>query len=224
MKSALYFLFSCTLSLSLYAEQASLLNKEYIQNYLTHEAAWKDSHGASDGYLGAGLLYYSLVYAKKAQICVCLGSGGGFVPRIMCQAQRDLKLSKAKTILVDANIGSWGRPQWLENDSFFRKNFPEIMILTNTTHQVAMEWNRKVCIDYLHIDADHSYEGSLQDFIDYLPLMSPQGIITFHDTNGTLPCAKVIKEIRKRGFEAIDFKELGAGVALIHLGTHTLSE
>ena len=203
----------------LYAKESlSLINEDYIRNYLTHEAPYYASHGASDNYLGAGLLYYALAYSQKAKVCVCLGSGGGFVPRVMCQSQRDLHLTDAITILVDGNIGNWGRPLWLSPDSFFRTNFPEIKIILDTTHHAAMTWDKDLRINYLHIDADHSLEGSWQDFIDYLPLMAPYGIITFHDTQGLLPCAKTVDRIIKKGFEVVNFKEFGAGVAIIHLG------
>ena len=34
-----------------------LLDSTLIESMLTHEAPWSDSHGARDGYVGAGLLY-----------------------------------------------------------------------------------------------------------------------------------------------------------------------
>lgn len=193
-----------------------LINRKYIRDYLTYEAAWADSHGASDEYLGAGMLYYALAYMRKAELFVCLGSGGGFVPRVVRQAQRDLELKNSRTILVDANIGNFGRPMWIESDHFFRRKFPEIEIIIEQTI-IAAKMNPDWKIDYLHIDADHSYEGAYRDFFTYLPLMNKKGIITFHDTNGDLPCAKLIKVLKKQGFEVVNFKGFGAGVAIIYL-------
>ena len=40
------------------------------------------SHGATDEHLGDGLIIYSLIQYMRAKVCVCLGSGGGFIPRI----------------------------------------------------------------------------------------------------------------------------------------------
>ena len=40
----------------------SLVNCKYIREYLTHEAAWADSHAAEDDNLGAGMLYLSLIH------------------------------------------------------------------------------------------------------------------------------------------------------------------
>ena len=82
----------------------TLVNKDFITSMLTVDDPWCSSHGADNGSedLGAGLLYYSLAYSIRARTCVCLGSGGGFVPRLMRQAQRDLDLEGGRTILVDS--------------------------------------------------------------------------------------------------------------------------
>ena len=202
-------------------EQLSLVNKDYIKNYLTKEAAWADSHDAVGDYLGAAMLYYSLCYVQKAKLCVCLGSGGGFVPRVMRQAQRDLGLTDARTILVDGNIGNWGTPCWLDPDSFFKKQFPDIEVIVDTTHNVALNQAQQWQINYLHIDADHSLEGALQDFIDYAPYMASNGIITFHDTEGWLPCSKILAIVESLGYKVINFNTLGAGLAIIYLGSST---
>lgn len=198
--------------------KGSIVNKDYIKTYI-NEAPWRESHGATtETYLGAGLLYYTLAYITQAEVCVCLGSGGGFVPRIMRQAQRDLGLTNAKTILIDANIGDYGRPQWLSENNFFRKQFPDIEIIMETTHHVALNAGKSWKINYLHIDADHSLEGAYQDFIDYLPLMAPKGVITFHDTRDNhMPCAKLIPILQEKGYEIVNFKSLGEGTAVLYL-------
>ncbi len=192
----------------------SLVNCKYIREYLTHEAAWADSHAAEDDNLGAGMLYYALAYMQKATFCVCLGSGGGFVPRMMRQAQRDLKLENARTLLVDGNKGDFGRPQWLSEEHFFKQAFPDIEIWIQDTYEASLLL-QKGQIDYLHIDADHSFEGVCRDFLNFLPLMKRGGVITFHDTGGGLPCAQIVPFLKKQGYEIINFPELGAGVAIL---------
>jgi hypothetical protein len=212
----------------------SLLNLDYIRNVIHRDAPWASSH-ASDRreYLGGGLLYYTLAYMTRARLCVCLGSGGGFVPRLMRQAQRDLGLHDARTVLVDANIGhtasgvetvrrhgqtgrlKWGYPQWVAPDSFFRTAFPDIEIIMRLTADVAAEEAANWQIDYLHIDADYSHEGRLADLAAFRPRMAPNGLITMHDTDGTLPCSRAVVDLRAAGHDVINLPELGCGLALV---------
>ena len=198
-----------------------LINKEYVKGCLNHVAHWAESHGSDhEEYLGAGLFYYSLVYMLKARFCVCIGSGGGFVPRIMRQAQRDLALEGARTILIDADEGPYGRPFWLPEDSYFRTSFPDVELIFGRSHDVALGEGAGWKIDYLHIDGDHSHEGSRQDFFDYKPLMAPGGVITFHDTQGfQLPCRCTLDDIRADGHDVVEFPDAGAGFAVVKLRT-----
>jgi hypothetical protein len=210
----------------------AILNDEYIRQVMHREAPWAASHGSdSEGYLGGGLLYYTLAYMSRAKLCVCLGSAGGFVPRLMRQAQRDLALEGARTVLVDANIGltaaahprgrvaprRWGRPLWAAPDSFFRTQFPDIEVLVRFTKDVASEKAGDWQIDYLHIDADYSHGGRVADFFDYAPLMAPNGFMTCHDTDGSLPCSLALADIKAAGHDVVNFPEIGRGVALIRL-------
>ena len=178
----------------------SLLNKEFVRTFLTGRDPWCKSHGSQEGSedLSAGMLYYSLAYALKCHTCVCLGSGGGFVPRLMRQAQRDLNLEGSSTHLVDGTLqvskekkDIWGEPCWVPADSYFRVNYPEIQIhlqLTETAFREFFQPNNSQ-ISYLHIDADHHYEGVKLDWDLYHTLVPDDGIITLHDTvNFRHPC------------------------------------
>src|SRR5215210_6091512 len=126
--------------------EAGLLNTHFAISELTGPDSWCASHGATPGSqeLGAGMLYYALAYSLRAAVCVCLGSGGGFVPRMMRQAQRDLGLEGSRTILVDADGDVaderklWGRPTWSAEGSWHRMAYPDIEVvlaLTETAHR-----------------------------------------------------------------------------------------
>lgn len=200
-----------------------LINTTFARDHLFTESAFEFSHGgsAATNYLGGGLLYYTLAYMLKARVCVCLGSGGAFVPRLMRQAQRDIGMGEvARTILVDGDRGSYGRPNWLAEDSVFRLTYPDIEIRITDTASAATEMLREgILIDYLHVDADHSHEGCLQDFDTYLPLMRKDGLITFHDTrpnvHANTTCWQAVKDIKSRGYELIDLPFIANGVAII---------
>ena len=80
-----------------------LLNKTLVKKYLTNNHSidkdgdeilepvkYRWTHGATDLHLGDGLLIYSFIQFIRAKVCVCIGSGGGFIPRLMTQARKDL--------------------------------------------------------------------------------------------------------------------------------------
>jgi Methyltransferase domain len=203
-----------------------LLNRQVIVDYMTQQAPWSGSHGADGDYLGMGLLYYAIVYILKAEVAVCLGSGGGFVPRLMRQAQRDLGIAAtSKTILVDGNYAKagWGTPTWLAPGSFFKREFDDIEIIIDMTRNAAMTYFKKhsVHVNYLHIDADHSFQGCLEDIETYWPFLGEGSIVTLHDTN--LPGAgvmHVVEHIRTfSNCELIDFNSIGAGTAVVRIGS-----
>jgi hypothetical protein len=205
-------------------DNSGLLNKDFVRSCLLKDAKWAESHGADPdaGFLGAGLLYYTMAYLLRAKLCVCIGSGGGYVPRLMRQAQRDLGLENARTVLIDADAGEWCRPDWTGQATFFRSHYNDIEIIIDRSSNVFNQSATKSWkIDYLHIDGDHSHRGSLEDFQNYKNLMSPQGVITFHDTKPydyyNVTCWKTVKDMRDSGHRVIDLPWIGSGTAVIQL-------
>jgi hypothetical protein len=215
--------------MSLNENQQRLLNQSVINKYLMHDAPWSGSHGAWDDYLGMGLFYYSIVYMLKARVAVCLGSGGGFVPRLMRQAQRDLGIADtSRTILVDGNNpgAGWGSPVWLNTTSFFRQQFSDIELLIDLTSNAQRFFaENQLSIDYLHIDADHSFSGCLSDFQNYWRFLHEGSLVTLHDTNFRNAGVKhVVEYIRTLGdCEVIDFPEIGVGTALVRIGNKAVA-
>lgn len=204
-----------------------LLDRDLIRNELLRDASWAWSHAADGEFLGMGLVYYTITYALRARLAVCLGSGGGFVPRLMRQAQRDAGIAtESRTILVDANLPSagWGSPTWLAPDSFFRQHFADVEVTLQSTTDAAriLFAARGPVIDYLHIDANHSFAACLEDFSTYRPLLRPGALVTLHDTNWPgAGVGQVVEYLRTRAdCEVIDLPEQGAGTALVKvLGT-----
>lgn len=174
-------------------------NKEIdeLGNEILKSVPYRWSHGATDFHLGDGLVIYSLIQFMRAKECVCLGSGGGFIPRIMTQARIDLHSQHifegnndynwgdiGTTYIVDAMNGVGGEVDWISDNSFFRSTFwPRIINDTtaNAFHNYFVLNDIK--IDYLHIDAGHSYENVKEDFELYSQLLSENGVISIHDTD-----------------------------------------
>jgi len=178
-----------------------LFNLKYIKKFLTNNndkpVTYRWTHGATDEHLGDGLLIYSIIQFIRAKNCVCLGSGGGFIPRIMTQARVDLYDvgifegnrdfnwgDIGTTFIVDAANEVGGEVDWLKEDSFLRENFyPRIINETTENAYKNFFIKEDIKIDYLHIDAGHSYEDIKRDFEQYSKLLSNNGIISIHDTD-----------------------------------------
>lgn len=208
-----------------------LFNKEYIKQYLTNNHTidengnmilepikYRWSHGATDLHLGDGLLIYSLIMFNRAKVCVCIGSGGGFIPRLMTQARRDLweqgifegnNSSEwgdiGTTIIVDAANSVGGFTDWTNENSFLRQHFqPQVILETSERAFYDYFVRQDIKIDYLHIDGDHSYEGVKKDFELYSTIMSENGIITIHDIDQTYHDTFIVTENAKQDFVTFD--------------------
>ena len=138
----------------------TILNHEYIEQEITtnqgKEFRYRWSHGATDKHMGDGMILYSLMYFFKPKMSVCLGSGNGFIPRIMSSVNKDLKeegfkREDSEVILVDAFNGVAGVPDW-DDDSFFPTAF-QVAILKTTTEKAYYEYfiKRDIKIDMLWI-------------------------------------------------------------------------
>ena len=146
----------------------------------------------------------------------------------MSQARRDLHEQKifegnnewnwgdiGSTIVVDANNGIGGLTDWTEKNSFLRKNFyPRVIIDTTENAYYNFFVKEDIKIDYLHIDADHSYEGVKLDFELYSKILSPHGIISIHDTDKNYQDNYVVTDDIEKDYKLFDgpiklLKEIG---------------
>jgi hypothetical protein len=209
----------------------SLLNLNYVKTFLTNNYTidsdgdtihtpvnYRWTHGATDLHLGDGLLVYSFIQFIRAKVCVCIGSGGGFIPRLMTQARWDLHGQKifegnnqqewgdiGTTIIVDAANGVGGFTDWTEENSFLRQHFqPQVILETSEKAFYDFFVRQDIKIDYLHIDGEHSYEGVKKDFELYSSIMSENSIITIHDTDQTYHDTFVVTENSKEDFVPFD--------------------
>ena len=199
-----------------------MFNQNYIKTHLTNNTntpvPYRWTHGATDLHLGDGLIVYSIIQHMRAKNCVCIGSGGGFVPRIMTQARYDLHQQGifegnsdynwgdiGATYVVDACNGIGG-PNDLENeDSFYRKTFhPRFIKSTSEKAYYDFFILQDIKIDVLFIDGDHSYEGVKLDFELYSKILSPKGIILIHDTDGEYEESLIVSEDAKKDHHRFD--------------------
>ena len=199
-----------------------ITNQDYIRKYITNNdgipVPYRWTHGATNENMGDGLVVYALVQNMRAKNCVCIGTGGGFIPRIMTQARVDLFKQGifegnndfnwgdiGATYLVDACNGIGG-PNDLENEeSFYRKEFqPRFIKDTSENAYYNFFVIQDIKIDILFIDGDHSYEGVKKDFDLYSNILSENGIIIIHDTDLEYEKNIIISEDAKKDHHSFD--------------------
>ncbi len=199
-----------------------ILNNDYIKKNITNNGdepvPYRWTHGATDLHMGDGIIVYSMIQHMRAKVCVCIGSGGGFIPRIMTQARIDLYKQKifdgnsdynwgdiGTTYLVDACNGVGG-PNDLENESsFFRSTFyPRLIKSTSVDAYYNFFVRQDIKIDFLFIDGDHSYEGVKTDFELYSKILSDNGVIVIHDTDSKYEETLIVSEDAKKDYYRFD--------------------
>jgi len=199
-----------------------ITNQDYIKLFITNNGdepvPYRWTHGATDEHMGDGIIVYSLIQHMRAKNCVCIGSGGGFIPRIMTQARIDLHKQKiydgnndfnwgsiGTTYIVDACNGIGG-PNDLDNpESFYQRNFqPRFIKDTSENAYYNFFVLQDIKIDVLFIDGDHSYEGVKKDFELYSKILSDNGLIIIHDTDGDYEESLIVSEDAKKDHHRFD--------------------
>ena len=197
-------------------------NEDYIKKFITNNddvpVPYRWTHGATDLHMGDGILVYSIIQHMRAKSCVCIGSGGGFIPRIMTQARIDLHKQKifdgnndynwgdiGCTYLVDACNGVGGPNDLEDESSFFRSTFyPRLIKATSVDAYYDFFIRQDIKIDVLFIDGDHSYEGVKKDFELYSQILSDNGIIFIHDTDADYEETLIVSEDSKKDHYRFD--------------------
>jgi hypothetical protein len=199
-----------------------MFDLKYIKYCLTgnkdQPVPYRWTHGATDVHLGDGLLVYSVIQHMRAKNCVCIGSGGGFIPRLMTKARLDLHEQEifegnkdynwgdiGATYLVDACNGVGGVNDLEDENSFFRFMYaPRFIKETSKNAYYNFFVPQNIKIDLLFIDGDHSYEGVKLDFELYSKLVSPKGVIIIHDTDAQYEDSLIISEDTKTTHHRFD--------------------
>jgi hypothetical protein len=194
----------------------------YIENFITTnegvDIPFRWTHGATIKHMGDGLLVYSIIQHMRAKVCVCIGSGGGFIPRIMTQARMDLWEQQifegnndknwgdiGTTYVIDACNGVGGKSDIEDESSLFRSAFhPRFIKETSEKAYYDFFVKQDIKIDVLFIDGDHSYEGVKLDFDLYSTILSDKGIIMIHDTDESYENELIISEDSKKHWDKFD--------------------
>jgi cephalosporin hydroxylase len=131
------------------------------------------------------------VQERKPRTVVEIGTAsGGTLLLLCCVVERDATL--ASIDLPGGKFGggysAWKIPLYQD----FAGESQKLHLLRGNSHSDAMFHNlvsvlSGEAIDFLFIDADHTYEGVRRDFQLYSPLVAKGGLIGFHDIAPTSP-------------------------------------
>jgi hypothetical protein len=193
-----------------------ITNDDFIKNNITNNGdvpvPYRWTHGATDLHMGDGIMVYSLIHQLRAKNCVCIGSGGGFIPRIITQARIDLHKQGifegnndfnwgdiGATYLIDPCNGIGGPSDVDNEDSFYRSKFyPRFIKTTSEDAFYNFFIPQDIKIDLLYIDGDHTYNGVKLDFELYSTILNENGIIVIHDTDEKYEQTLIVSEDTKK--------------------------
>lgn len=127
------------------------------------------------------------VATLRPSTIVELGTHNGASFAAFCEAVQRGKIP-AKCFAVDtwqgdAQAGMYGEGIYTDLVHFTSAHYGAFAELIRATFDEAQPYFADASIDLLHIDGLHTYEAVRHDFENWLPKMSPAGVIMFHDTN-----------------------------------------
>lgn len=128
---------------------------------------------------------YLIVKLIKPSILVELGVHSGNSYNAYCQAVKKLGLNTicygVDTWEGDEQAGYYGNEVFEDLLQYHEKKYATFSNLLRMTFDQALEYFSDQLVDLLHIDGCHTYEAVKHDFEAWLPKMTKNGVVIFHD-------------------------------------------
>ncbi len=159
-----------------------------IFNPLQHSLCFASVHRLSPstwtGHIPFAMFLTSIL---KPQIFVELGTYYGTSYCAFCQAVKELKIDTRcyaiDTWDGDPQSGFYGVEILNDLKNYHDSLYGDFSRLIQSTFDEAVCHFNDKAIDLLHIDGFHTYEAVKKDFETWLPKLSEQGVVLFHDIN-----------------------------------------
>jgi hypothetical protein len=136
---------------------------------------------------------YWLMKICNPKIFVELGTHTGNSYFSFCQSVRENSLSTrcyaVDTWTGDEHAGFYDDNIFIDVSSYNQTQFSSFSRLLRMKFDDALEYFDESSVGLLHIDGMHSYEAVKHDFESWLPKLTSNAIVIFHDSN-----------VRERGF------------------------
>lgn len=156
--------------------------------FLTPPALWEPCHLSSPApWAGHIPFAFWLTAVMRPRSFVELGTYSGISYLAFCQAIRQLELpTQAFAIDTwegDAHAGAYGETIYQTLKQAHDGPYSGFSTLLRMLFDDALPLFANGSVDLLHIDGLHTYDAVRHDFETWLPKMSKNGVVLFHDSN-----------------------------------------
>jgi hypothetical protein len=154
---------------------------------------WTPERISSSGWLSHVPFAFWLADVLRPRAIVELGTHTGVSYSAMCQAVKSLGLASrcfaVDTWKGDEHSGLYSEEVYREFSAFHDARYAAFSRLVRSTFDEALPHFEDKSIDLLHIDGFHTYDAVRHDFDSWVPRLSENAVVMFHDIN-----------VRERGF------------------------
>jgi hypothetical protein len=165
--------------------QARDLAAHDLTSFISAESFWLPDQLADSAWIEHAPFGFWIVEALRPKAIVELGVHNGFSYFVFCQAVKRLRLQTRcfaiDTFEGDEHAGFYGKDVY-ERVAKRNRRYDGFSRLIPSTFDEACGQFADGSIDILHIDGCHTQEAVRRDFETWLPKLSDQGVVLFHDT------------------------------------------